>query len=329
MKTIVSVMLIALMAVASTMAYASHPRTQSSADTVAAFLWSSSSSYLNKGQHQIKSTLSSEEFVEAINILTTSSQPSSDNKLIELINRETYPEAVIMFVESEMRTDLFAKHSFQLSNLQKLMKKAYTSVEVPYILAPAYTSILTPALSSSNMVLARDESHKFEVFARDSNVVQVKIDNIVQYLETSDVFSNNKVDVIVVSFDWMSAVDLQSSLAEHDEIIAKVAAIAAKDTLFIYTADSVVPSSTLWTYSQPRQIVHVSMPRADDGNGTNPNASNQTIPHKINYFPGTFLEVLIVSAFLLAMVFSGGCALFGLQTPDRWDPPKQLKIKEI
>lgn len=66
---------------------------------------------------------------------------------------------------------------------------------------------------------------------------------------------------------------------------------------------------------------------ANDTNGTNGTIPNGTNPNgtttvTINYFPGALIEVYIIVAILIAMVFTGGCAIFSLQTPDRWEAPK-------
>eukprot|EP01111_Echinosteliopsis_oligospora_P017465 TRINITY_DN757_c0_g1_i1.p1 TRINITY_DN757_c0_g1~~TRINITY_DN757_c0_g1_i1.p1 ORF type:complete len:333 (+),score=77.99 TRINITY_DN757_c0_g1_i1:135-1133(+) len=332
MKTIMCVMLVAIMMVIGTKASESHPRSVSRDSTVPAFIWSSSS-YFTKGSHQIKATLSAADISDALNVLTTNSEVKT-NPLVELINQEAHPEAIIIFVEPELRTDLISKHAANLPHLQKLLKKARTSIEIPYILAKPSDSILTSPLSSSvsssvNVILARDDSDNFEVLAKEP-VVQVKISELSQYITSSNVLNNGKVDIIVVSFEWTSESSLPSVLSEHDEILAKIAAVAAKDTVFMYIADSSIPSSHTWAYGQQRfTYQYYNYPTAEGNNTNNTNNTNRTMHHKINYFPGAFLEILIVSAFFLAMLFSGGCALFGLQTPDRWDPPKALKVKEI
>ena len=37
---------------------------------------------------------------------------------------------------------------------------------------------------------------------------------------------------------------------------------------------------------------------------------------------GPFIEALLVCAILITMLFTGACAIFSLQTPDKWEAPR-------
>lgn len=250
------------------------------------------------------------------------------------------PEVAILFVEPEMRTDEvpYIASAFattpggSLSHIKKAIENSASSVVMPYtkVDESSWVSILSSLLdsfehSNANFFLTKSETNMFFRLRGLDGVKSVAVADLINELKTAKAFTNGVTDLVVVSFDT-------SSYAEHDSIIGDLVATikAATKGNFVAVYSAVDPSADdlTWSFSElttrefQENIEFVSLVSGTN----NTNYSNTTTSHhKINYFPGPFIEVLLVCAVLITMLFTGACAIFSLQTPDKWEIPKVSK----
>jgi hypothetical protein len=282
---------------------------------------------------QIVETLTSNdvEYVLA-SLLNTKSQ---SHKLGSLFN-DVVPEVVVLFVEPELTTFEFTTRSARgsFSNLKSAVEGASSTMTIPYITADS--TLLDDALpkvfdntQGSVFITRLPGSSLFTQYNNRYDVKVVEIDSLMSELKAANAFGNGITDVVVVGFD-KPAYPSESSAIFHDEYVGSIfegIRTASKGSyVAIYTANTPSFTNIVWAFDQYEQDHSFGLRTvliedlADLVNNT-----NSTGTHKVNYFPGPLLEVYIISAMLIAMLFTGGCAIFSLQTPDRWEAPKVKK----
>lgn len=163
-------------------------------------------------------------------------------------------------------------------------------------------------------------------------------------LESSSVFTNGITDLVVVCFDKpINGKATTTTFTHHDDMIGSLSEsikTASKGNyVAMYAANMPASSQLIWTFeehSRAEQSQNLMMYMADGNDNSNcSNSSNCSCfsncssHHRVNYFPGPLIEVFIISAILLAMLFTGACAIFSLQTPDKWEAPKSTVKRDI
>jgi len=243
-------------------------------------------------------------------------------------NREA-TEVVVLFVEPELTTDQVSHtaSSGSFSHLKGALEAAGSSLVMPYAtveevslfdetLSNAFESIKQGSIFISRM----PGSKLFTRLSRQSGVQTVDIDSLMAELKSANAFTNGVTDLVVVCFD-------KATFTSHDEIIGTISdsvRIATKGNyVAVYSANMPSTSRLIWTFEQHSEAEYFHNLRAVFDVSNLGNATNNTNgTHVVNYFPGPLIEVYLIVSILIAMVFTGGCAIFSLQTPDRWEAPK-------
>jgi len=281
---------------------------------------------------QIVDTLTSNNVEDVLaSLLNTKSQNSIFNDVV--------PEVVVLFVEPELTTFEFTTRSARgsFSNLKSAVEGASSTLTIPYITADS--TLLDGALpkvfdntQGSVFITRLSGSTLFTQYNNRYDVKVVEIDSLLSELKAANAFSNGITDVVVVGFD-KPAYPSESSAIFHDEYVGSIfesIRTASKGSyVAIYTANTPSFTNIVWAFDQYEQDHSFGLRAViiDDPQYLSDLAINNTnsTTHKVNYFPGPLLEVYIISAMLIAMLFTGGCAIFSLQTPDRWEAPKVKK----
>jgi len=242
-------------------------------------------------------------------------------------------ELVVLFMEPELSTDQITRAGYggYFSNLKAAVEQAGSSLSVPYTTV-AQVSLFDEALvytvdslTAASVILARmPNARDFSRLARNSNVKTVSVDDLVGTLQSSGVYSNRVTDLVIVCFDK------DPTFASHDEIVKTVndavRAATKGNYVAVFSGNLPAASRVSWTFDQhAAEDLHYQQFVEDFGllaNGSGNGTGNTTNSTSINFFPGPLIEVYLITAVLLAMVFTGACAIFSLQTPDRWDAPK-------
>jgi len=294
--------------------------------TVPVLLWSGKPIF-TPSQAQIVDTLSTQDVEYTLSSLLLKSPMNKQSSVAPTFSGSKQPtEVVVLFIEPELSTDQISRAGYEgyLSNLRNEMGNAASSLTMPYatvdrvsLFDDALTNIVG-SISGSILVARMPNSKLFKQLGQQNNVKIVNIDSLLDELRSSSVFSNKVTDLVVVCFDK------DPTFSSHDEIIGAVSSSIKTATngnyVAVYSANMPADSRIFWTFEQHSEAEfsqHIQISLL--GNGTN-NSTNTTTT--INYFPGALIEAYLLSAILLAMLFTGGCAIFSLQTPDKWDAPK-------
>jgi len=270
------------------------------------------------------------------------------SKLASVINKNSATEVVILFVEPELRTDQvpFISSAFastpsggSFSHIKNAIDSAKSSLVMPYTAVDEVTlldEILLDTFETINTGnIFMSGSSLFARLRQYNGVKSVELDSLIAEMKAADAFDNGKTDLVIVSFDKATGAKNQA-YSEHDEMIANILegirSSSKGDYVAIYTANTPTTSQLTWNFNehahaefrQNIQMIMLDAPTVDANNSTVTNSTGG----KVNYFPGPFIEVLLISSILITMLFTGACAIFSLQTPDKWEAPK-IKSREL
>jgi len=272
---------------------------------------------------------------------------NKDSKLASFLEstKET-PEVVVLFVEPELATDrvpLIASAYSSItggsfSHLKEAVEAAGSSLVIPYTTVSEVSlldeplSNLVDSIKEGSIFVSRVAgSELFIGLSHQTGVKNVEIDSLIAELKSANAFTNGVTDLVVVCFDKVVAGKQQTTFSSHDELIGSISSGIRSATkgnyVAVYAANTPVSSRFVWTFEQHSEVEFYHNLRfvLDDDNttnGTNGTTNNTGNSTTINYFPGPLIEVYLIVSILIAMVFTGGCAIFSLQTPDRWEAPK-------
>jgi len=299
--------------------------------TVPVFMWSDKQIFSTA---QIADTITTGDVEFALASLLRQNTHKSSKLSSSFNQNAAAPEVVILFVEPELRTDQvpYIASAFastpggSFSHIKKAIETSASSLVMPYTVVSEVT-LLDEALLDSLEALNNNAnlflSASGNLFARlrqQNGVKAVAVNSLISEMKSSNAFTNGVTDLVVVSFD-------NSDYADHDTVIGDLLESIQTSTkgnyVAIYTANMPTNSQFTWSFEEhATREFHQNIAFAvfDNNNGTK-NDSNVT-HHKINYFPGPFIEVLLICAVLVTMLFTGACAIFSLQTPDKWEAPK-------
>jgi len=302
--------------------------TPSPSATVPVLLWTDSSIFTSPSS-QVLDTITNKDvdFVLA-SLLKTQ---SGESKLATYFddNRKT-PEVVVLFIEPELTTDQIAHiaSSGSFSHLKSAFEAAGSSLAIPYatvgsfsLFDEALSHAFEPSTQGSIFISRMPESDLFVRLGGQSGVTTVEIDSLMTELKSSNVFANGVTDLVLICFDKSDRHN-EATFSSHDALIGTlhegIRTATNGNYVAMYSASRPSPSLVLWTFEQPSDAEYIQY--VLDSNNCTSNCTNSTV--SINYFPGPLIEVYMISAFLIAMLFTGGCAIFSLQTPDRWEAPR-------
>jgi len=296
--------------------------------TIPVLIWSDNLLF-TPAQSQIVDTWNTKDVDGTLSTLLFSSEM---NKQSQQNTQPTQTEVVVLFLEPELSTDQVSRASYggYFTHLQSALGEASSSLSVPYTTVTD-VSLFDEAIARAvgnlhggSVVLARMPNSKLLTHISNSEDVKtVSVDSLVAELQSSGVYTNKVVDLVIVCFDK------DPTFASHDEIIQNVNDAVRTATggnyVAVFSGNMPTASRVFWAFDQhateESHFQQVMLGFLENGsNGSN--TSNSTSSGKINFFPGPLIEVYLITAILIAMLFTGGCAIFSLQTPDRWDAPK-------
>jgi len=249
------------------------------------------------------------------------------------------PEVVVLFIEPELATDQVPQIASafastlggSFSHLKDTLEAASSSLVMPYVNVDEVTlfdetlSNAFDTLKEGSIFVTRTTgSDLFVRLGRQAGVKSVEIDSLMTELKSANAFTNGVTDLVIVCFD-KPVNGKVATFASHDEIIGSVSQNIRTATkgnyVAMYSANRPSASRLTWSFNQPTEADDfIRFVMMDDDNITN--KTNSTNSTTVNYFPGALIEVYLIAAILIAMLFTGGCAIFSLQTPDRWEAPK-------
>jgi hypothetical protein len=278
-------------------------------ETVVPFLlWSPQNVF--GGQKQHLSTISK---IDVETLLESScgiksSLPSNLQSYIEQL-KEHNSEVAVFFVYSQER---FHTHSIDdLTNLQSALEGASSSLAFPY------------ANLGSNSVIETLEQLSFDLYTnspRSSVVLTGHTDSLSsledlpnleiktpQELLHSDIFNNGVPDLLIVGLG-----------DQANELIGQIQQLIHQRIQGNYVA-----AFTVQTSSQSKRILRDRY--AQDFGYYSPDDSSSTQGEYTSFFPIQVFQVIIVSVLLLVITLIGACCTFSIQTPIRYETPKQRR----
>eukprot|EP01110_Echinostelium_bisporum_P005724 TRINITY_DN23959_c0_g1_i1.p1 TRINITY_DN23959_c0_g1~~TRINITY_DN23959_c0_g1_i1.p1 ORF type:complete len:332 (-),score=117.24 TRINITY_DN23959_c0_g1_i1:46-1041(-) len=295
--------------------------------TIPLFMWSGKQIFSSPNT-EVFDTITPTDIEQAfLNLLNVNKQQS---KLIT--NEVSQVEAVILFAEPELRTDQIPLHSAEFTGLKSRMDNSVSSLLAPYATLNGKFSLLESPLNHVSdeatqtdiLVVREGESTLFNILSKLSGVQNIATTDFTNYASSNNIFSNGKTELIVVCFDK------ETSFGAHDSLMSQfsdlVSELSNGNFVAIYSGNTPALSNMKWafdaedfsSYSRNEMYLVGEFVPIYPGNTTMPTQ----LPTYINYFPSVILESFIIVAILIAMVFTGTCAIFSLQTPDRWEMPK-------
>lgn len=327
-----------------------------SSATIPVIMWSDKQIFSSP---QYLETISTGDVEFALSSLFKVTPNNKESKLASyLVNSEETPEVVVLFVEPELATDrvpiIASAYSSttggSFSNLKDALEAAKSSLVIPYATATEFSLLDEPLLEvydsikQGSVFISRVAgSELFSALARQTGVKTVEIDSLIAELKSANAFANGVTDLVVVCLD-KAVTGKQAIFATHDELIGSISGSIRTATkgnyVAMYSANAPVASRLIWSFEPTSEYERNFYYNSDSnnpivGNDTDPTSTptptptptpypsyNNTNSTKINYFPGALIEVYLMVAIMIAMVFTGGCAIFSLQTPDRWEAPK-------
>jgi len=310
-------------------------------------LWSGKQIF-SSSQSQVVETISTSDVEFALASLFKKGTNNKVSKLASYFETsKEIPEVVVLFVEPELSTDrmsvlasAYASNTGgAFSHLKDTLAATTSSLVIPYATAEDMTllddplSALFDSIKEGSIFMARmPGSELFIRLGRQSGVKNVAIDSLIGEMKSANAFTNGVTDLVVVCFE-LPSFGKQAAFASHDEIIGSLSESIRSATkgnyVALFSANMPSPSYFIWTFEQHSETEYYhNLRMVLDGvnctncsNCTNCTCNNCTTNY-INYFPGPLIEVYLIAAIMITMLFTGGCAIFSLQTPDRWEAPK-------
>jgi len=308
--------------------------------TVPVFMWSDKQIF---SKTQIQDTITTGDIEYALASLLHKNT-NMDSKLSTSFNENAdNTELVILFVEPELRTDqvpyLAAAYAStpggSFSHLKKAVETATSSLSMPYatVEASLLDSVILDTVDrvdGSVFLSTVGASNLFSRLKQQDGVNSVAIESLMATLKEANVFHNHKTDLVIVCFDHYQ-VHAGNMYYDHDTVIGQLtASIGAEGNyVAVYAANMPIKNEFVWTFAQHSRAefqrnVDLYMFDVADNSSNSSNSSNTTTS-TITYFPGPFIEALLVCTILITMLFTGACAIFSLQTPDKWEAPKSKR----
>lgn len=312
----------------------------SSATTIPVVMWSDKQIFSSPNT-QVVDTVSTGDVEYTLSSLFKVASNNKDSKVGSyLVNSKETPEVVVIFVEPELATDrvplIASAYSSttggSFSNLKESVEAAKASLVMPYATVEEVSLLDDPlshlfdSIKEGSIFVSRlAGSELFIGLGRQSGVKNVEINSLISELKSANAFTNGVTDLVVVCFDKPTTGKQVATFASHDELIGTISGSIRTATkgnyVAVYTANTPAASRLIWTFEQHSEVEFYHSLRSElvDYNCSDySNCSNSTI----NYFPGPLIEVYLLVSILIAMAFTGGCAIFSLQTPDRWEAPR-------
>lgn len=262
-------------------------------------------------------------------------QPRIDWKLSRFVQLSSKPEAIIIFMEHQLRTDVFSQLSDAhgtaeggaFANLKKIMENSVSSLVAPYMnLEESFSASIREVVheiegeSEVQLILPRDELDSHSLRKAFGN--QVKIISHDDFL--SDMISKplgNKMKFFIVGFSEKE--DVVTAAKSHDNLVGQMSLSLKTKTngnfIGIYTADQAVVED--WKFAKPTINVEDFLYRryAEAVQQTTTAAPTKPVPSNAtlysNHWPPEVWEGLLVSAVLLIILFIGMCCTCDIQSP--------------
>lgn len=199
------------------------------------------------------------------------------------------PEVQLVFLADGLDTESVRSHGASLVNLERVVQGSAASLTIPF---------------------AKPVTWKPLTFERTT---QLTAESAESYLSShTEIFSNGEPDLLVVHLGAAGAA--RDTLLAHDAAIARLSKAVDEGTRSNYAA--LLTGSQLAAVDQQFKAT-VRRMLADDGETGD---AVSTITYL--YTGPTLLAAQLVMLMLFLIFISGFCCLFSLQTPKRFDDPK-------
>eukprot|EP01098_Paradermamoeba_levis_P009517 TRINITY_DN3975_c0_g1_i4.p1 TRINITY_DN3975_c0_g1~~TRINITY_DN3975_c0_g1_i4.p1 ORF type:complete len:367 (-),score=110.04 TRINITY_DN3975_c0_g1_i4:485-1498(-) len=267
-------------------------------------------------------------------------EESGAAKLRGFVENAPTPRAIVVFVEPQLRTDIFSELSDahgsgtggSFANLKGLVENSESSLVIPYMtLDRSFSSALREILQLNKKVqvkvvlpAAQFETHSLRTSFADSATFLVQEALLNEISGTT--FTDKETKVYVVGFPEGNS--LAAVAKQHDEVIGQISQALKTKTqgnfVGIFTAER--PSEQEWKLkSAPvdnanvEEFLYMRYAEAIEQNPTTtvpPTTkvpSNQTMYD--NHWPPEVWEGLMVAAVLLIILYIGMCCTYAIQVP--------------
>lgn len=237
------------------------------------------------------------------------------------------PEVVVAFVFDKLGSEEFsrlsgaydASHSGSLDQLKKSLQTSTSSIVAEYFYPDGHR-----VMSDALIQLTSSGARRAKVISvrPSSSSVDAIINNL---RDESSIFSNGVADLILVQFE--NADNMIGKDALIQQILSFVAENSKGNFVSILTANAASANVQLEFPSGERHARVFSMPSLLSVSATSSNSSSNSTYTGPQYITSTILLGLLISGFLLFVLFIGINVVTSVESPVRF-PRKNFVVKK-
>jgi len=292
------------------------------------FVWSGEARYLSVRNVGLSTALTPSD-VESL--LASIVQGTTAPTVFSTVMRSMNPEALVIFLEPQLRLDQVVAASSHLSHLKKLMQSS-NSFYSPYVdlfdtldYALVNAAELTDEKGASVIYAGKGDTLLPTLKRRVPKVSAVALKNLQSTLRDSSVFTNHITDLIIVHLEKTD--NVLNKFEQTNEMINSVATFINQQTsnyVAVYTslayehrADNSLPFASETTQKRSGLDMMANaeyqeiLQSSNITNGTQPSWFQQ-------YFPGYFWEVALLFVMVVPWIITGFVQLASVQVPDNF-----------
>jgi len=289
-------------------------------------VWSGEN-YINAKNVGISTTISYTDVELILQSFISTTSLEGTKLSIYLPNKQ--PEVLVVFVESELRSDQLSLFSQYFTNLMNLMETSSSSLFMPFV-------DLCVSLDSTIANIAYSTKHnsgkviyfgKGTILLRDiknrvSSTIISSINDMENVLKNqNEIFSNGVTDLIIVHLDSRT-ISLEEKFSFSDSTISRVQSIVSSNTkefIGVYTSLAYDDPELNLDFVRVHSKRFIQAPTAQNVsiNGTTSNSTNGTTAPQTfkKFFGGWFWELFLVCLVLIPLLIVGVYAINAIQTP--------------
>lgn len=281
-------------------------------------LWSGSNYFSGKNTQYLN--VVKEEDIEyslqSLLGLTTASQNDALNLHFKQFETQK-PEVVALFVEPKLRTaELSVANVHYLKKV--VMETSASSFVIPYAIVGRSQPFLQifsnviPQLTQASVIIASPPESTIEIAGATSTTPEKLLDVL---NENSGIFSNGVTDLIVVFFAEKDTAQLEDDDRYIAQLEQEIKLRTNGNYVGVFSANSPSSTNVLRSFAAtPEELTRIVRDQLPSDTYT-------------SYFPGIIWEAIIVVVTLLIIALVGICCTVQLQTPARFETPKQRRVE--
>jgi len=247
--------------------------------------------------------------------------------LAPYFSEKDLPEVVVLFVESQMRSEQLSIFAHSLPHFKEIMRNAESSLYSPfldlyYALDNTVVNVAYTARIASGRVLyfGKGSTVLQDILSRVPSTVVNGINDLEKGFKNNyEIFSNGIPDLVIVHIP--PAYASATKFTDTDFIINNVNSLISAETdeyVCVYTAlayDDPQYNMEFGVKDSAKRYLSVVLQSSLLANGSSNSSTNASVPIFRQYFGGWFWELFIVMFVIIPLLIMGTYAIDSIQTP--------------